>query len=141
MFLIFIQDMGDDISKEEAVFLKYVDDSKCMRSIEEEEQLEQFQGTLNKIYHWQEVNNTTFNAAKFQLVRYGPKTETKNNTTLFSNGMLEAQTPEEEVKDLGVIVDDGATFAPQRKNAVLKAKQKTGWVLKTFEARDQTTMV
>ena len=40
MFLIFIGDMGENISNNEAMLMKYVDNSKCMRSIKEEEEVE-----------------------------------------------------------------------------------------------------
>ena len=133
--------MGEDIKEEEAKILKYIDDSKAIRGIKNEDDVEQFQEALNKLYSWQERNNMSFNASKFQLVRFGPNETIKEDTTLFTNNMSEVIVPEETVRDLGVQIDSGATFGPQRKLAIAKAKQKAGWVLRTFGCGDQHLMV
>jgi hypothetical protein len=46
----------------------------------------------------------------------------------------------DQVKDLGVIMDRLGTFGPQRAKANAKAKQKAGWILRTFRSRDLHTM-
>ena len=40
------------------------------------------------------------------------------------------------IKDLGILVDDEVRYEEQLYKAVSKAKQKAGWVLRTFSTRD-----
>ena len=47
----------------------------------------------------------------------------------------------EKVKDLGVLIDYEAQFKPQREKAIMKARSKAGWVLRTFSTRDSRMMV
>ena len=82
----------------------------------------------------------TFNSTKFQLVRFGKDQEIKNNTILFSDEMKEVISPKETVRDLGIMIDSNASFNTQRKLAVIKAKQNTGWVLRTFRDRSPKLM-
>ena len=39
------------------------------------------------------------------------------------------------IKDLGILVDDQISYEDQLLKAVNKAKQKAGWVLRTFSSR------
>ena len=141
LFLIFISDMGEDVKPDEALILKYIDDSKVMKGVKEEDDVEKLQDVLNRLYQWQRLNNMSFNSGKFQMIWYGSNQDLKDNTILFSNDWLDVISPEYQVKDLGLQMDEDAAFTPQRHQAVLKAKQKAGWVLRTFNCRDQKTMV
>ena len=93
LFLIVIQDMGEDIKPEEALVLKFVDDSKAIKGEANEEDIEDMQETLDKLYGWQEINNMRFNMTKFQVLRLGANEALKNNTNLFSNNMNDILTP------------------------------------------------
>ena len=44
------------------------------------------------------------------------------------------------VKDLGIIMDDSATFSENIAVVTRKAKSRTGWILRTFQSRDQYVM-
>ena len=124
LFLIYIGDLGSDISSAEALVLKYVDDSKVIQGVSTEEDVSDFQDTLGKIYHWQHVNNMMFNDEKFQVLRIGHNQELKNNTSLFTHDYQELIHLEEVMKDLWVIMDVDCSFSAQREKAVAKAKDK-----------------
>ena len=67
--------------------LKFVDDTKVIKGVKTEDDVEDFQTTLDKLYTWQVDNNMSFNASKFQLLRLGPNEDLKFDMVLFSNDM------------------------------------------------------
>ena len=77
LFLIFIGDISEGV---EATILVYVDDSKVMKKVTKEEDVEELQEDLNKIYDWEKNNNMRFNGGKFLVLRYGTNTALKENT-------------------------------------------------------------
>ena len=71
LFLIFIADLGIDLNQDITLILKYVDDTKCIQQIRNEEDVELLQVSLDQLYKWQEENNMKFNGDKFQVLRLG----------------------------------------------------------------------
>ena len=136
LFLVFIGDLGTNIPKDEAMVLKYVDDTKIIKGVSKEEDVLSFQDTLQKVYTWQKENNMKFNDKKFQILRMGSDMDLIEGTALFTEGFEEMIHPEEYVKDLGVMVDVGGNFHTQRLSAASKARSKAAWVLRTFKTRD-----
>ena len=126
LFLIFIQDMGEKVKPDEALILKFVDDSKALKGVKTEEDVEELQEIFDSLYSWQEDNNIRFNTSKFQILRIGNNEDLKHNTNLFTNNMNDILVPVENVKYLGLIVDDKADSKAQR------TKMKASWVLRTF---------
>ena len=64
LFLLFIWDLGEDVSPEEGVVLKYVDDTKLIKGIRNEDDVAELQESLNKLYDWQVANNMAYNGKK-----------------------------------------------------------------------------
>ena len=81
LFLIYISDIGNDLSVEPLV---YVDDTKVIKKICNEEDVENLQEDLSKLHKWGQENNMEFNKGKFVVLRYGKNTEIKENTSYFS---------------------------------------------------------
>ena len=138
-FLAFIADLGNNISPEVALVLKFVDDTKIVMEIKGDEDVEVLQCLLDDLYRWQDENNMKYNGSKFQLLRIGKNCQWKDNI-LFTEGMEDVILPKEYVKDLGVQVDDQANYSVQLKEAVKKTKRKAAWVLRTFISRDREMM-
>ena len=46
----------------------------------------------------------------------------------------------ESVKDLGIIMSDDCVFSQHIAKVITTATQISGWILRTFETRDSTTM-
>ena len=84
LFLIFIGDISAGVV---ATILVYVDDSKVIKKVNTEEEVEELQEDLNQIYRWEKTNNMMFNGGKFLVVRYGANTELKQNTLYFTGEM------------------------------------------------------
>ena len=75
LFLIYISDISEGVKAKLKV---YVDDTKVMRSIKDETEVEELQEDLETMYKWADTNTMTFNGAKFQLMRYGNNQDLKN---------------------------------------------------------------
>ena len=81
-----------------------------------------------------------FNAKKFQVLRYGKNEELKNNTMYFTENTSEIVQREETVRDLGVLLSDDGRFKKHLEKVVGTVRQKTGWVLRTFQSRSPFLM-
>ena len=140
LFLIYIKDMGSNISPEEGMVYKFVDDSKLIQGVQNVEDMEVFQDTVDRLYKWQKDNNMKFNVLKFQVVRFGPNQELKDSTAVKApdGTSIEAAS---SVRDLGIIVDDQMNFKEQRTKAVAKTTAKSAWVLRMFRSRSKFVMV
>jgi hypothetical protein len=137
LFLIFIGDISEGVS---AVILIYVDDSKVHKNVKNEEDVLSLQEDLDRIYHWEKSNNMKFNGGKFLIVRYGRNTSLKENTLYFTSEMEDIINQVDHCKDLGIIMQDDATFALQIEKVCRKVKQKCGWILRTFYNRSSHFM-
>ena len=68
LFLAFISDIGEDLEGEAFV---YVDDTKTVRMVETEDDVENHQKDINKLDSWGKSNNMEYNAPTFFVIRYG----------------------------------------------------------------------
>ena len=67
------------------------------------------QQDLEKLYTWQESNNTKFNSTKFQVLQFG-NDKCKNDYNYFSPNMENPVIPTDYTKDLGVYIDDRLNY-------------------------------
>ena len=77
LFLIYICDIGKDLT---ASTLVYGDDTNVNKTVKTEEDVEELQLELEKLNNWSENNNMEFNKKKFQVIRYGENEDLKNET-------------------------------------------------------------
>jgi hypothetical protein len=139
-FLCFIADLGGDLAVGSSMILKYVDDTKLIKGVSSAEDIEAMQEDLESLYQWQQSNNMEWNSSKFQSLRMGNNRVLREESLLFTPDCGDPIEEMEHVKDLGVLMDRLGTFGPQRAKANAKAKQKAGWILRTFRSRDLLTM-
>ena len=110
-----------------------------MAGIEDESDVEAMQNDLDKVYKWAESNNMEFNSKKFELLRYGQNEELKVDTLYFSadNNIIEEK---DVLGDLGVQMNNKATFDEHIVKVCQSVKQKAGWILRTFKSRNPYLM-
>ena len=137
LFLIYIADIAEDI---EANALVYVDDTKVNRRVKNEEDVELMQEDLQKIYQWGKRNNMDFNGEKFQVIRYGQDVDLKESTEYFAGDFDEVIERFTAIRDLGVQVSEDGTFLDHIENICRKARQKCGWISRTFYTREAKFM-
>ena len=133
LFLIYISDIGEDLL---ASTLVYVDDTKVKRSVKSEIDVENLQIELNKLDTWSKNNNMEFNKKKFQVLRYGENEALKNETSYFSGNFEELIERFEKIRDLGVELSDDGAFDDHVEKVCKKARQKSGWLFRTFYSRN-----
>ena len=131
LFLIFISDIDKNINSIASMFC---DDTRLMGKISNEEDVEKLQQDLNHIYSWAEENNMLFNNKKFELLRYGRDEEIKHST-FYLSANDEIIEEKEQLRDLGIIVNNQANFNDHIEYVCSKVKQKSGWILRTFVCR------
>ena len=99
-----------------------------------EDDVECLQKDLNTIYRWAEQNNMLFNNTKFELLRYGQNEEIKNST-FYITANDEIIEEKDQLRDLGVIVNNQGNFNDHIDHICAKVKQKSGWIMRTFQSR------
>jgi ribonuclease P/MRP protein subunit RPP40 len=139
MFLVYISDLGEDVTARTEI-LKFVDDTKAIAGATNEDEVEETQEDLNRLYLWQELNNMSYNDSKFQVLRMGGKKNLIEDTMLFTPGYADPIIPSGTVKDLGILMDVDCNFVAQREAAVAKTMAKCGWVFRTFYTREISTL-
>ena len=132
LFLIYISDIGDKLNVEPLV---YIDDTKAIKKIHNEDDVEKLQEDISKLHEWGKRNNMEFNNGKFVVLRYGKNVEIKENTSYFSGDTEEIIEEKESTRDLGIIMQNNACFNEQIDKVCKKVRQKSGWLFRTFYNR------
>ena len=83
LFLIYI----GDVCRKDGRALVYVDDVKLKGYISNEDDVNQLQFELDKLYEWGKANNCIFNELKFMCLRYGKNRKLSDNTMYFTPEM------------------------------------------------------
>ena len=83
LFLIMINDIDKNSSAEISLFC---DDTRIMKPIKTENDVEDLQEELEKLYIWETENNMKFNGKKFELLRFGKNSNLKEDTNYFTQG-------------------------------------------------------
>ena len=78
LFLVMINDINENIGRSDVSL--FCEDTRIMRPISVEEDVEHLQDDLEALYNWQKSNNMVFNCKKFEILRYGPNEEVKQST-------------------------------------------------------------
>ena len=81
LFLILINDIDKNIDSFTSLF---TDDTRVVKAIIDEEDVEKLQADLDKLYEWQESNNMLFNGKKFEILRYATNANLKESTVFFT---------------------------------------------------------
>ena len=132
MFLIYVKDLSKNMTANTKIF---VDDAKLKNKINTEEDVEEMQENVNKLFDWENENKMKCNGAKFQVMRYGYNQEIKENTVYFTKEMKGVIEQFDNLRDLGVIMTDDAKFTSHVNKVVKQVRQKVGWMLRTFYSR------
>ena len=138
LFLIYIADIADNVTH--STMSSYADDSKVSKEIKSEEDGKQLQEDTNKLYEWTSQNLMEFNTTKFEVLRIGPNSELKNNIK-YTNPDGEEIPESDLTKDLGVHFNSSGDFSDHIKLKVSKAKQISGYIMRTFLSRKPEIML
>ena len=138
LFLIHISDINYEIADSTASC--FADDTRILLGIKDEADTQMLQNDLHTLYKWADTNNMKFNADKFKLLRYGREQEIKSATTYksYDNSNMDHK---DQVRDLGIMMSNTATFTLHIRNIVKKTRVKMGWVLRVFKSWERSLML
>ena len=77
-----------------------------------------------------------FNKGKFVVLRYGENEILKEETNYFFGNFEEIIERKQSLRDLGVQLTDDGGFEEQIERVCKKARQKSGWIFRTFYSRN-----
>ena len=114
-FLIHISDINYEIV--DSTVSCFADDTRILLGIKDEEYTQMLQNDLHKLYKWADTNNMKLNANKFELLRYGKEQEIKSAITYksYDDSNIDEK---EQVRDLGIMMSNTATFTLHMRNIV-----------------------
>ena len=101
MFLIYVNDLGEDISNDSYINM-FADDAKIQRRIRNENSCKQLQEDINKIKTWSEKWKMEFNVDKCHVVRFG--ISSKRPVWQYKLGDETIPSADKE-KDLGIVIN------------------------------------
>ena len=138
LYLIMMRDIDQNVRT--AHVSSFADDTRVLAGISHPDDVDALQQDMGRIFQWSTDNNASFNADKFDCLRYGTNKSIIDNTVYYSNNLARIET-RASVKDLGVTMSSDATFAEHISNVVVSANLKCAWVLRSFKTRDRTALV
>ena len=135
LFIIYINDIDQAI---DAVLQikKFADDTKGCAIVDTDEHCTRIQNQLDKIYQWSLDWQMLFNADKCKVIHIGPQ----NPQYDYKIGDNYLKKVEYE-KDLGAYIDRSLTPSMQIAEAVKKANQVLGQLLRAVSYRDKIHFV
>ena len=137
IFLILLADIDKDIVN---CFVKsFADDTKIGKEIEVQLHITMLQENIIKLFEWAEENNMMFNSEKFQLLRYGKNENLKQENYHTKEGIIIHR--KSMAKDLGIIMQDDASFKLHYEVTNNKARKIMGQIMRSFKSRDPKTML
>ena len=129
--VVFLSDVDKNVQN---LIQMFCDDTRVLGPVSSEEDVEKLQDDLETIYLWAKENNMTFNDKKFELLRYGSNQTLKENTFYLSSDE-EVIEEKDNLRDLGLQMNNSATFSDHISRVVSKVQQRSGWVFRTFTCR------
>ena len=141
LFLVLIGDIDSEIVS--SFLSSFADDTRIGHSIAGEEDAQQLQGDLEKVYKWAISNNMQFNAEKFELLRYKPKQQNPGlpHSTTYKSSSGTVINEKEHITDLGIHLSSDATFGYHIDRKISAMKSKVSWILRTFRTRANIPML
>ena len=133
LFLIFINDLNDDLSSK---VLKFADDTKVFRTVKTDTDKETLQDDLTKLVKWSEKWQMLFNFGKCKCIHIGQGNVSKEY--FMGNTILGTSVKE---KDLGVTVSANMTVSEQCELAAAKGNQIFGFIRRNITYMDKTVII
>ena len=139
LFLIHLIGISTNLSSETTA-TSFADDTRLVHGIYTEEDSLAFQEDLDKVYAWAEEIGMTFNAGKFELLRFWMHRDRDPDILYMApdGGPIEEK---DSLRDLGVMINTDLTFSGQIYKVVESGRRMAGWVLRTFRRQGKQLML
>ena len=141
LFLVLIGDIDGEVVT--SFLSSFADDTRIGHHIADDEDAQQLQSDLEKVYKWAKNNNMEFNADKFELLRY--KSHQHNlapaSTVRYKSSSGTIINEKEHISDLGINLSSDTTFSYHIDKKISAMKCKVSWILRTFRTRADIPML
>ena len=135
LFLLFINDMPDDIMSSIKIF---ADDTKVYKDVQTKEDMLTLQKDVYALCDWSLKWQLTFNASKCTHMTYGnAKVKSKYKMKEGDGKVTDIKHDDEVEKDLGVLFDTKLSFRQHIGCTVKKVNRMIGLTRRTFHYMDQ----
>ena len=133
-----IQDIDTNIPR--SFLSSFVDDTRLMKEISNNTDVQFLQDDLDVVYKWKSSNNMQLSGLKFEHLKYGKNEELKEHSNYLSDTDFPIET-KMDVKDLGVTLDVNRTYSKHITNQIEKVKSIIAWIYRTFKTRERQVML
>ena len=133
LFLIYIDDLDNGVLSN---ILKFADDTKCFRKVNNAEEQQKLQGDLETMTQWAKQSKMEFNIGKCKVLHLGARNE---KYTYEMNGEKIKEVNEE--KDLGIWIENSLKSHKQVSEASKKGYQMLGFINRNFASRGKNCLV
>ena len=133
LFLIYINDLDDDITSK---VLKFADDTKVFRKIKSDTDRQQLQDDLNKLTEWSEKWQMLFNYGKCKCLHTGHG----NEDAQYTMGDTVLNTTVKE-KDLGLTISADMKVSEQCAIAAAKGNQILGLIRRNIVYKEKELII
>lgn len=123
LFSLFINDLTAEIRN--CKFLMFADDLKIYRVISERSDTNKIQNDLNRIQNWCSRNFMALNTKKCYHIKFSRKKTSHTSTYKINDTILNTVN---EIRDLGVIMDDKLNFKAHIDSCVKRSAQMLGFI-------------
>ena len=139
LFVIYINDMPEDVRSD--IFL-FADDTKISKKIKIIQDCECLQNDLNSMYKWTEIWLLKFHPLKCKVMMIGNREENVVEYSLpDGKGGRIALSRVESEKDIGVTIDTKLTFRDHMTEKVNKANKVMGIIRRTYTYLDERSFL
>ena len=136
LFVIFIDDIDLCLEQVLALILKFADDTKVIKRINDQSDNLGLQNVIDNLVSWSTKWQLYFNVGKCKVVHLGRK----NPKFQYSMNDTPIESIESE-RDLGIIIDQSAKPGLQCAKAAQKGNQVLGQLLRSFQCRDKDVLI
>jgi len=130
LFLVFINDMDDQVEAIICIMRKFADDTKLGKTVKDEKDQEEMQEALDKLCDWAEQWGMMFNVSKCKVMNMGHANPKYEYT--MAGQKLETTTEE---RDIGVIISANMKPSAQCAKAAQTAQGVLGQITRAFHYR------
>jgi hypothetical protein len=133
LFLIFINDLGDDVKDMLSIF---ADDTKLFAGVGSESEVQSLQESIDQLNRWTQDWLMEFNESKCVVMHLG----SNNPHNKYTLGSTVLSTTRAE-RDVGVIIQDNGKPGEQCKSAASTCNKIIGQISRSFTNREPTLML
>ena len=119
-----------------ALLLKFADDTKVIKRIQNYEDKQKLQSAIDNLHLWAEKWQMYFNVDKCKIIHIGRQ----NPRFSYTMNDMQIQASDSE-RDLGIIIDETAKSGLQCAKAAKKGNQVLGQLLRSIQCRDKDVII